>query len=122
MKLQSVTQEGDLDAFLHTAELAGTEFTAGTWKIFTEAFWLCPLYSSIILISERLNIKVVQDSYQNPYLLSEKEEEETLKKHAENKSRLTVPRRPAWDTATTPEQLKRREQESFLSWRRGLAV
>ncbi|KAI8583899.1 hypothetical protein K450DRAFT_195620 [Umbelopsis ramanniana AG] len=99
VKLQSVTQEGDLDAFLHTAELAGTEFTA-----------------------ERLNIKVVQDSYQNPYLLSEKEEEETLKKHAENKNRLTVPRRPAWDSATTPEQLKRREQESFLSWRRGLAV
>ncbi|CAO3679936.1 unnamed protein product [Umbelopsis ramanniana] len=99
VKLQSVTQEGDLDAFLHTAELAGTEFTA-----------------------ERLNIKVVQDSYQNPYLLSEKEEEETLKKHAENKNRLTVPRRPAWDTATTPDQLKRREQESFLSWRRGLAV
>ncbi|KAI9283570.1 hypothetical protein BC943DRAFT_280861 [Umbelopsis sp. AD052] len=99
VKLQSVTQEGDLDAFLHTAELAGTEFTA-----------------------ERLNLKVVQDSYQNPYLLSEKEEEETLKKHAENKGRLTVPRRPDWDTATTPEQLKRREQESFLSWRRGLAV
>lgn len=80
------------------------------------------VFIKIILISERLNIKVVQDSYQNPYLLSEKEEEETLKKHAENKNRLTVPRRPAWDTATTPDQLKRREQESFLSWRRGLAV
>ncbi|CAO3667657.1 unnamed protein product [Umbelopsis vinacea] len=99
VKLQSVTQEGDLDAFLHTAELAGTEFTA-----------------------ERLNIKVVQDSYQNPYLLSEKEEEEALKKHAQNQKRLTIPRRPAWDNDTTPEQLKRREQESFLNWRRGLAV
>jgi len=99
VKLQSVTQEGDLDAFLHTAELAGTEFTA-----------------------ERLNIKVVQDSYQNPYLLSEKEEEETLKKHAQNQNRLTVPRRPAWNSDTTPDQLKRREQESFLNWRRGLAV
>lgn len=71
---------------------------------------------------ERLNIKVVQDSYQNPYLLSEKEEEETLKKHAQNQNRLTVPRRPAWNSDTTPDQLKRREQESFLNWRRGLAV
>lgn len=71
---------------------------------------------------ERLNIKVVQDSYQNPYLLSEKEEEEALKKHAQNQKRLTIPRRPAWDNDTTPEQLKRREQESFLNWRRGLAV
>jgi large subunit GTPase 1 len=32
VKLQSVTQEGDLDAFLHTAELAGTEFTAGKYS------------------------------------------------------------------------------------------
>ena len=29
--LRSVTQEGDLDEFLRTAELAGTEFTAGTY-------------------------------------------------------------------------------------------
>ncbi|KAF9315362.1 Viral polyprotein [Cleaved into: Capsid protein C] [Podila horticola] len=28
-RLQSVTQEGDLESFLSTAELAGTEFTAG---------------------------------------------------------------------------------------------
>ncbi|KAF9352159.1 Viral polyprotein [Cleaved into: Capsid protein C] [Mortierella sp. NVP85] len=28
-RLQSVTQQGDLEAFLSTAELAGTEFTAG---------------------------------------------------------------------------------------------
>jgi hypothetical protein len=28
--MQSITQENDLDAFLRNAELAGTEFTAGT--------------------------------------------------------------------------------------------
>lgn len=28
-RLKSVTQERDLDAFLNTAQLAGTEFTAG---------------------------------------------------------------------------------------------
>ncbi|KAJ2022068.1 hypothetical protein H4S03_009586, partial [Coemansia sp. S3946] len=27
-KLQSITQQGDIEEFLHTAELAGTEFTA----------------------------------------------------------------------------------------------
>jgi len=30
VKLRSITQERDLDEFLSTAELAGTEFTAGT--------------------------------------------------------------------------------------------
>ena len=29
-RLRSVTQEKDLDEFLNTAQLAGTEFTAGT--------------------------------------------------------------------------------------------
>jgi large subunit GTPase 1 len=29
LKMQSITQENDLDEFLRTAELAGTEFTAG---------------------------------------------------------------------------------------------
>jgi len=27
--MQSITQENDLEAFLHTAQLAGTDFTAG---------------------------------------------------------------------------------------------
>jgi len=27
--MQSITHESDLDAFLHTAQLAGTEFKAG---------------------------------------------------------------------------------------------
>lgn len=38
-RLRSVTQEGDLDAFLNTAQLAGTEFTA-----------------------ERRNVKIIQSS------------------------------------------------------------
>jgi large subunit GTPase 1 len=29
VKMQSITQENDLDAFLSTAALAGTDFTAG---------------------------------------------------------------------------------------------
>ncbi|KAG0230758.1 hypothetical protein BGW41_002394 [Actinomortierella wolfii] len=98
-RMQSVTQEGDLEAFLSTAELAGTEFTA-----------------------EKLNIKVITNQYQNPFLLTAEKEKETLAKHKEFKSHLTVPRRPAWDATTTAQELQRRERESFLDWRRQLAL
>lgn len=42
-------------------------------------------------------------------------------KHRLHKKRLTVPRRPKWDSDTTPAELDVRERESFLNWRRGLA-
>ncbi|KAG6889910.1 hypothetical protein C0992_003614 [Termitomyces sp. T32_za158] len=100
-RLRSVTQERDLEEFLNTAQLAGTEFTA-----------------------ERRNVKVIQQSTngsQNPYLLSEQEERNTLKKHFENKERLRVPRRPAWTKKTTAEELDKQERAAFIDWRRGLA-
>ncbi|KAJ1920504.1 hypothetical protein IWQ60_006986 [Tieghemiomyces parasiticus] len=98
VKLQSVTQEGDLDAFLRTAELAGTEFTA-----------------------EKLNVAIVNTAVQNPYLLVPEEERELLNRHEAHKERLTVPRRPAWDLTTSRDQLHLAEQDSFLTWRRDLA-
>ncbi|KAJ7655003.1 hypothetical protein DFH06DRAFT_1201312 [Mycena polygramma] len=100
-RLKSVTQEADLDEFLNTAQLAGTDFTA-----------------------ERRNVKIIQQtagSSENPYLLSEQEEITTLKKHQENKTRLRVPRRPAWTKNTTPAELEQLEKTAFLDWRRGLA-
>ncbi|KAG5651606.1 hypothetical protein H0H81_008066 [Sphagnurus paluster] len=100
-RLKSVTQERDLDEFLNTAQLAGTEFTA-----------------------ERRNVKIIQQSAnasQNPYLLSEQEERNTLKKHSENKQRLRVPRRPAWTKSMTTTELDKQEKTAFLDWRRGLA-
>ncbi|KAF8137485.1 hypothetical protein EV363DRAFT_1318116 [Boletus edulis] len=98
-RLKSVTQERDLDEFLNTAQLAGTEFTA-----------------------ERRNIKIVQStSTQNPYLLTEAEEQSTLRKHQANKQRLRVPRRPPWTKNITNAQLDRQEKDAFLEWRRGLA-
>jgi len=33
-KLQSITQQRDLDEFLSTAQLAGTQFTAGNFSYF----------------------------------------------------------------------------------------
>ncbi|KAG0335959.1 hypothetical protein BG004_008250 [Podila humilis] len=98
-RLQSVTQEGDLESFLSTAELAGTEFTA-----------------------EKLNIKVISNQYQNPFMLTADQEKETLDKHEEFKAELTVPRRPHWDETTTGPELQRKERNSFLDWRRSLAT
>lgn len=99
VKMRSITQQGALDEFLATAELAGTDFTA-----------------------EKMNsVKIIHTDQKNPYLLSAAEERNTLRKHKENRNRLTVPRRPKWNENTTPEELDVLERESFLNWRRGLA-
>lgn len=99
-KLKSVTQERDLEEFFSTAILAGTEFTA-----------------------ERRNVKIIQQvaSSQNPYLLTEQEEANVLKRQEANRQRLRVPRRPPWTKSMTPSQLDRQEKDAFLEWRRGLA-
>ena len=34
---------------------------------------------------------------------------------------LKVPRRPAWNETTTPQELDRMEKEAFLNWRREIA-
>ncbi|KAF2181838.1 ribosome biogenesis GTPase-like protein Lsg1 [Zopfia rhizophila CBS 207.26] len=99
VKMRSVTEQAALDEFLSTAELAGTDFTA-----------------------EKINnVKIIHKDQKNPYLLSAVEERAAVRKHRENKKRLTVPRRPPWDEKTTPQQLDEREKESLLQWRRGLA-
>jgi len=97
--MRSVTEQGALDEFLATAELAGTDFTAEKMN----------------------NVKIIHTTQKNPYLLSAAEESLALRKHKDNKARLTVPRRPLWDSSTTPERLETLERESFLNWRRGLA-
>ncbi|OLL26988.1 Large subunit GTPase 1 [Neolecta irregularis DAH-3] len=99
VKLRSVTQEQALEEFLSTAELAGTEF-----------------------IAERKNIKVVTNDQMNPYLLTPEQESMQAEKHNKMVQELTIPRRPTWDKNTTPAQLARNERESFLEWRRHLAL
>ena len=99
VKMRSITEQAALDEFLSTAELAGTDFTA-----------------------EKINnVKIIHADQKNPYLLSASEEKSTMKRHQKNKGRLTVPRRPEWDSSTTPQQLEAMERESLLNWRRGLA-
>ncbi|RMZ69711.1 ribosome biogenesis gtpase lsg1 [Pyrenophora seminiperda CCB06] len=97
--MRSVTEQGALDDFLSTAELAGTDFTAEKMN----------------------NVKIIHKDQKNPYLLSDLEERNITKKHKENKNRLTVPRRPKWDAKTTPQELDEKERASLLQWRRGLA-
>ena len=99
MKMRSVTEQAALDEFLSNAELAGTDFTA-----------------------EKLsNVKIIHADQKNPYLLSAAEEKATHNKQRKNKGRLTVPRRPKWDSTTTREQLNAMERASFMDWRRELA-
>lgn len=97
--MRSVTEQGALDEFLSTAELAGTDFTAEKMN----------------------NVKIIHKDQKNPYLLSAADERKIAKKHKENRNRLTVPRRPKWDENTTPQELDMHERESLLQWRRGLA-
>ncbi|EHL03563.1 putative Large subunit GTPase 1 [Glarea lozoyensis 74030] len=99
VKMRSVTEQAALDEFLSTAELAGTDFTAEKMN----------------------NVKIIHTDQKNPYLLSAAEERAAVGKQREHKGRLTVPRRPKWDSTTTPEQLDRMERDSLLEWRRGLA-
>jgi large subunit GTPase 1 len=99
VKMRSVTEQGDLDEFLETAELAGTDFTAEKMN----------------------NVKIIHKDQKNPYLLSANEERNIVKRQKENRHKLTVPRRPKWDSNTTPQQLDTREREAMLQWRRGLA-
>lgn len=96
--LRSVTQEKALDEFLSTAELADTDFTA-----------------------ERRNVKIITNDQFNPYLLTPEQEALKKAKHNEFKQSLTVPRRPPWNSETTPTELDRNEREAFLEWRRHLA-
>jgi large subunit GTPase 1 len=95
--LRSVTEESRLDEFLHTAQLAGTEFTA-----------------------EKLNIRVV-DPASHTGLPSAEERAEIHRAQEDNRQHLCIPRRPPWDSSTTAEELEQRERAGFLEWRRGLA-
>lgn len=98
LNLQSVTEESSFQEFLRTAELAGTEFQA-----------------------EKLNIQFV-NSKCNVGLLSKSEREAAEKKHIDKKDLLKIPRRPKWTAETTAEDLHMKESQSFLEWRRGLAL
>ncbi|XP_029159193.1 large subunit GTPase 1 homolog [Nylanderia fulva] len=97
LNLQSVTEESSFQAFLSTAELAGTEF-----------------------IAEKLNVTFVNPN--NHGLLSKDVMKTVQEKQEENKDSIKIPRRPKWDNSISAHELQTREKEAFLEWRRHLAA
>jgi large subunit GTPase 1 len=78
----------------------------------------------LIFDSERRNVHVVAvtpNASHHTQLLSAEEEAQTLRKFAENKQRLRVPRRAPWNKSMTKQALDRQEKDAFIEWRRGLA-
>lgn len=95
-KMGSVTQQNDLDAFLTTAELAGTDFTA-----------------------EKLNVELL--TVDKSGAEKERQRRATEKSHEKYRHRLRIPRRPKWTRSMSADELHQAERESFLEWRRTLA-
>jgi len=98
--MQSVLDMSDLDEMMAMAELAGRTFTA----------------------ERRSATFVVSLGGENAE--KERREREAGRRAAQEAAagRLTVPRRPPWKTEMMPEELDKRERESFLLWRRDLAL
>lgn len=93
--LQSVTEVGDLEDFLATAELTGREF-----------------------VGEKLNVTLIgsTDNGDDRQRANQIEEAQN-----ENRALLRVPRRPPWDETTTKEELLLAERTLFIDWKRMLA-
>lgn len=97
--LRSITAQTNLDEFFEEVELAGRQF-----------------------VTERRNVAVIDgNSKTELYNQHEKLAVQTKLDEIEIGDTLTVPRRPKWDSNTTPEQLDEMERLSFLAWRRKLA-
>lgn len=96
-KMGSKTEMGNLDDFLSTAELAGTDFAA-----------------------ERLNVSIVT-AVENEAIISEQREMAMVQVQKDNQHRLRIPRRPQWEKGMSKEALALAERESFVEWRRTLA-
>ncbi|KAK3879977.1 hypothetical protein Pcinc_015504 [Petrolisthes cinctipes] len=97
LNIQSITEQTHIDEFLSTAELAGTEFQAVRLNM---KFVNPSLRSGMPTVEEKKKIQAAQDA---------------------NRNMLKIPRRPAWNILTTPEQLAEAERNNFLTWRRSLA-
>lgn len=94
-KLKSVIDQNTLQDFLQEVELSSRNFEAvKEFKVRTE--------HHVIDLNSVMNLKPKQEI------------------DTKNLT-LRVPRRPIWNSTTTPEQLNQMENDSFLAWRRDLA-
>lgn len=94
MNLQSVTENDTVTDLLNTAEMAGREFDAEKW-----------------------NVKLLDAQTRKIYIDTDSQVKKEISEEEEN---LPIPRRPAW-AGLTSEELKEKENEAFLEWRRNLA-
>lgn len=99
LNLRSVTAQTNLDEFFEEAELAGKQF-----------------------VTERRNLTIIDDENEHHDLYEDKDKlSKPIFDESQIPDTLSVPRRPKWDSNTTPEQLDEMEKLSFLAWRRKLA-
>lgn len=99
LDLKSVIAQTNLDEFLEEALLAGKQF-----------------------ITERRDLALINNVDQSKTEMYGQHERAPMAQADEiDDYSLTVPRRPKWDSTTTPEQLDEMEKRSFLTWRRKLA-
>ncbi|XP_077300423.1 nucleostemin 3 isoform X2 [Arctopsyche grandis] len=99
LNLQSVTEESSFQEFLSTAQLANTEFQA-----------------------EKLNLKLVNINSGVDAITTSDMRAFERKKHLESKHLLRVPRRPKWTREMSADVVQDNERQSFLDWRRDLAL
>ncbi|KAJ1498134.1 large subunit GTPase 1 [Coelomomyces lativittatus] len=98
-QLKSITQQNDLEEFLHLASLADTQFTA-----------------------ERQTIEIVNsDQPTSAFVLSEEAETQLRHQHEKFKEFIRIPRKPKWDKRISIQEMQASEKYSFLDWRRQLA-
>lgn len=91
--LRSLTAQSTVDEFFEIAELAGKQF-----------------------IAEKRDISLIKNEQEKYHHEAAPIDREQFK------SILCVPRRPKWDSTTTPEQLCELEKKHFLEWRKKLAM
>ncbi|CAG0890242.1 unnamed protein product [Cyprideis torosa] len=97
LNLRSVTEAGPIEEFLAVADLADSDFTA-----------------------ERRNVTLVSSTTAFQQLLTERVKSEKIRRS--HSSLVRIPRRPFWESNTTPDELVKLEKEAFLEWRRSLAT
>lgn len=101
---RSVLEMRDLDEFLHQADLANQEFKSEKeGLVVLDATG--QVYRPAITPSVRWADESGGEASPPDFTFTE----------------LCVPRRPAWDESTTPQELQAKEELAFLEWRRAIA-
>jgi large subunit GTPase 1 len=110
---KSVLELQELDDFLLTAELANQQFAVE--------------HEGVVILDETARHYSHQQQANTPRVTFADNDNNL---HQQSSStvvpsfaftELSVPRRPKWDSTTTPQQLEVNERESFLQWRRSIA-